>query len=119
MGNTSNQSRYDAPWAGRISKKFKSYFATTAGRLISDAKNIIDAVARIPEDGLRTALGQDLTKDSTVRIAELGAAIGIIHYTAYAFYKSQGDTDEMAEEKAGKMIEFTHGGKGNFILDPV
>ena len=119
MGNTSNQSRYDAPWAGRISKKFKSYFATTAGRLISDAKNIIDAVARIPEDGLRTALGQDLTKDSTVRIAELGAAIGIIHYTAYAFYKSQWDTDEMAEEKAGKMIEFTHGGKGNFILDPV
>lgn len=50
MGNTSNQSRYDAPYFGRISKKFKSYFATTAGRIIGDVKNIIDSVARIPED---------------------------------------------------------------------
>lgn len=50
FGDASNQGRYDAPFAGRLSKKFKSFFATTVGRTVADAKNVVDAVANVKDD---------------------------------------------------------------------
>lgn len=50
FGDASNQGRYDAPFFGRASKKFKSFFATTVGRTLADTKNVIDAIANARDD---------------------------------------------------------------------
>lgn len=114
LGDSSNQGRYDAPYFGRVSKKFKSYFATTVGRAVADAKNLVDAVVNLPADGI-----QDITKDSAIRLTQLSATVAAAYAAAKSFYMDQGADEEMAEAQATEFLKWSWGGMMTYFTDPV
>lgn len=111
FGDASNMGRYDAPYVWRLSKKFKSFFATTVGRVVWDTKNILDA-ARYMKWG-------NMNSDSATRLITLWASVFATYQWAVAGYQAMWDTKEIAKEKAKDFLTWSYGWMMSYFKDPV